>query len=115
VHSKAVGKDMAIKALGPRAPIVALPSGDKDKYWHDRASGDWGRYVMREVIPQVTRRGDRSRRVRRRRGLRPPRRDRLDERAHASVHTWPGGHTRDYWDAHWADYLRFYARALARC
>jgi S-formylglutathione hydrolase FrmB len=39
-------------------------------------------------------------------------------RAHgASVtyHVWPGGHTRTYWDAHIATYLRFYASALARC
>ncbi|MFN2617601.1 MAG: alpha/beta hydrolase [Thermoleophilaceae bacterium] len=31
------------------------------------------------------------------------------------VHRWPGGHDRSYWHRHWADYLRFYARALARC
>ena len=43
----------ALKALGSRAPIVAFPDGDEDKYWHNRDSGDWGRYVMREVIPQV--------------------------------------------------------------
>jgi predicted esterase len=79
VHSRAVGRDMAVKvivpegggrrpllvflhgrgndensyvhdplmkaiaALGPDAPIVALPAGDKDKYWHDRESGDRGR------------------------------------------------------------------------
>jgi S-formylglutathione hydrolase FrmB len=30
---------------------------------------------------------------------------------HATVHTWPGGHDGDYWNAHWRDYLRFYARA----
>ena len=36
-------------------------------------------------------------------------------RAHASVHEWPGGHNGDYWNAHWGDYLRFYARALKRC
>ena len=35
--------------------------------------------------------------------------------ARATVHTWPGGHDGDYWDAHWRDYLRFYARALKRC
>jgi endo-alpha-1,4-polygalactosaminidase (GH114 family) len=28
---------------------------------------------------------------------------------------WPGGHDGDYWDRHWADYLRFYARELERC
>jgi S-formylglutathione hydrolase FrmB len=32
-----------------------------------------------------------------------------------SAHTWPGGHDRDYWNAHWPDYARFYTRALARC
>ena len=30
-------------------------------------------------------------------------------------HIWPGGHDGDYWNEHWADYLRFYGRALARC
>ena len=32
-----------------------------------------------------------------------------------SGHTWPGGHDGDYWNAHWPDYARFYARALDRC
>jgi hypothetical protein len=27
----------------------------------------------------------------------------------------PGGHDGDYWHRHYRDYLRFYARALARC
>jgi S-formylglutathione hydrolase FrmB len=27
------------------------------------------------------------------------------------VHSYPGEHERDYWDAHWGDYLRFYAKA----
>jgi S-formylglutathione hydrolase FrmB len=31
------------------------------------------------------------------------------------VHRWPGGHVKPYWRAHYADYLRFYARAFARC
>jgi S-formylglutathione hydrolase FrmB len=29
--------------------------------------------------------------------------------------TRPGGHDSDYWNAHWDEYLRFYADALARC
>jgi hypothetical protein len=33
----------------------------------------------------------------------------------ASLRTWPGGHDGTYWNAHWGDYLRFYARALGRC
>ena len=28
---------------------------------------------------------------------------------------WPGGHDGGYWSSHYGDYLRFYARALARC
>ena len=30
-------------------------------------------------------------------------------------HVWPGSHGQDYWQAHWAQYLRFYAGALANC
>jgi S-formylglutathione hydrolase FrmB len=30
-------------------------------------------------------------------------------------HSWPGGHDNDYWNAHWATYLRFYANALRHC
>jgi S-formylglutathione hydrolase FrmB len=39
--------------LGARAPVMAFPDGADHSYWHDRASGNWGRYVMREVIPTV--------------------------------------------------------------
>jgi enterochelin esterase-like enzyme len=182
----------ALKALGSRAPIVAFPDGAEDKYWHNRASGDWGRYVMREVIPQVAAKygADRHRvaiggismggfgafdlaRLHPRRfcavGGHSPALWRtggetapgaFDDAAdfarhnviasarrlirlpvwldagdadpfrpgdaafaanlraagaHASVHRWPGGHDGDYWNAHWGDYLRFYARALKRC
>jgi S-formylglutathione hydrolase FrmB len=31
------------------------------------------------------------------------------------MHVWPGGHDSDYWTAHYGDYLRFYAGALAAC
>jgi poly(3-hydroxybutyrate) depolymerase len=41
--------------LGRRAPLIAFPDGE-NSYWHDRADGDWGTYVMREVIPTVVRR-----------------------------------------------------------
>jgi hypothetical protein len=27
------------------------------------------------------------------------------------THSYPGGHVREYWDAHWPQYLRFYANA----
>ncbi len=43
----------ALAAQGSRAPVVAFPYGGKSSYWHDRADGDWARYVMREVIPSV--------------------------------------------------------------
>ena len=28
---------------------------------------------------------------------------------------WPGAHDDAYWSEHWDEYLRFYARSLARC
>jgi poly(3-hydroxybutyrate) depolymerase len=31
------------------------------------------------------------------------------------LRTSPGGHDSDYWDAHYDEYMRFYARALAAC
>lgn len=49
--SEAVYEGLA--KLGRRAPIVAFPDGGDHSYWHDRDSGRWGRYVMREVIPTV--------------------------------------------------------------
>jgi S-formylglutathione hydrolase FrmB len=32
-----------------------------------------------------------------------------------TYHVWPGAHTRSYWNAHMASYLRFYASALTTC
>jgi S-formylglutathione hydrolase FrmB len=32
-----------------------------------------------------------------------------------TYHVWPGAHTRSYWNAHMAEYLAFYASALAQC
>jgi enterochelin esterase-like enzyme len=46
-----------LAALGGRAPVLAFPEGE-ESWWHDRASGEWGRYVVREVIPAVSRRYD---------------------------------------------------------
>ncbi|MEX2106372.1 MAG: alpha/beta hydrolase-fold protein [Solirubrobacterales bacterium] len=54
VGNEAVFEGLA--KLGAHAPIVAFPDGGDHGYWHDRAEGDWGRYVMREVIPTVSRR-----------------------------------------------------------
>ena len=42
----------AIHQLGDRAPVVFLPEGDIG-WWHDRAEGPWGSYVLREAIPAV--------------------------------------------------------------
>jgi S-formylglutathione hydrolase FrmB len=38
-----------------------------------------------------------------------------DAGARVTAKSWPGGHDGDYWNAHWLDYLRFYAGALRRC
>lgn len=46
----------ALAGLGRRAPVVAFPEGGDHGYWHDRAEGDWGKYVMQETIPLVARR-----------------------------------------------------------
>lgn len=36
--------------------MIAFPDGGEHSYWHNRPEGGWGRYVMREVIPTVSRR-----------------------------------------------------------
>jgi S-formylglutathione hydrolase FrmB len=45
----------AMHKLGDRSPVVVLPEGDVG-FWHDRAEGPWGSYVLREVIPAAIRR-----------------------------------------------------------
>jgi S-formylglutathione hydrolase FrmB len=54
VGNEAVFKGLA--RLGARAPVLAFPDGGEHSYWHNRAEGGWGTYVMREVIPAVSRR-----------------------------------------------------------
>jgi S-formylglutathione hydrolase FrmB len=54
VGNEAVFEGLA--KLGRKAPIVAFPDGGDHSYWHDRREGDWGKYVMREVIPKVEKR-----------------------------------------------------------
>ena len=34
---------------------------------------------------------------------------------HIPLHMWPGVHDFTYWNAHWSDYLGFYAHTLATC
>jgi enterochelin esterase-like enzyme len=46
----------ALAKLGPRAPDIVFPNGGEDSYWHDRADGKWGSYVIHEVIPQALKR-----------------------------------------------------------
>ena len=46
----------ALKDLGKRAPIVVFANGGDHSYYHDRADGRWGAYVLREVIPAAVRR-----------------------------------------------------------
>jgi S-formylglutathione hydrolase FrmB len=46
----------ALAAIGRRAPDVVFPAGGDHSYWHDRASGRWTAYVLREVIPEALRR-----------------------------------------------------------
>jgi S-formylglutathione hydrolase FrmB len=64
LHGRGAGNDSnangaffaALAALGARAPDVVLPSGGDHSYFHKRAGGDWGRYVLDEVIPAAVRR-----------------------------------------------------------
>jgi hypothetical protein len=42
----------ALHALGRRAPDIAFPYGDQS-YWHNRASGAWGSYVLNQVITKA--------------------------------------------------------------
>jgi len=44
-----------LRRLGRHAPVVLLPDGGDHSYWHDRADGPWGSYVMREAIPAAHR------------------------------------------------------------
>ncbi len=46
----------ALRRQGERAPAVVFTNGSDHSYFHKRASGDWGRYVLDEVIPQAVRR-----------------------------------------------------------
>jgi enterochelin esterase-like enzyme len=44
-----------LERLGSRAPIVVQLNGGDHSYWHDRRSGRWGAYSLREAIPQAIR------------------------------------------------------------
>jgi S-formylglutathione hydrolase FrmB len=46
----------ALRAEGKLAPNVLFPSGGDHSYFHRRADGDWGRYILEEAIPEAVRR-----------------------------------------------------------
>ena len=48
----------ALDELKTRAPVIAFPDGGDSSYWHDRDSGDWGGYVLDELIPELVERFD---------------------------------------------------------
>jgi enterochelin esterase-like enzyme len=48
----------ALARQGGRAPVVAFPGGDPDSYWHDRDSGEWGSFVLDELVPELVERFD---------------------------------------------------------
>lgn len=41
----------SLRDLGGRAPVIAFPDGGEASYWHDRDDGEWGTYILDEVIP----------------------------------------------------------------
>ena len=43
----------SLAGLDSRAPDIVFPDGGDHSYWHDRADGAWGSYVVSEVIPQA--------------------------------------------------------------
>jgi S-formylglutathione hydrolase FrmB len=48
----------ALSGLKTRAPVMAFPDGGDSSYWHDRESGEWGSYVLYEVLPALIDRFD---------------------------------------------------------
>lgn len=46
-----LGLEEELKRLGEQAPAVLLVDGGDHSYYHDRADGKWGAYVVREAIP----------------------------------------------------------------
>lgn len=80
-----------------RNSVIAAVQEDPDAFgetdvWNDYGDEDWF-VVGNEEFVDALGRGD----------------------ADLTARVWPGGHDGTYWDAHFPDYLRFYANALARC
>lgn len=59
LHGRSSGADQflgdpmftELRRLGASAPVILIPSGGDHSYWHDRADGHWGTYVVGEAIP----------------------------------------------------------------
>ncbi|MHB8060646.1 MAG: alpha/beta hydrolase [Gaiellaceae bacterium] len=53
----------ALADLGSRAPVLLLVNGGESSYYHDRADGHWGSYVLQEAMPAALKRtgADRNR------------------------------------------------------
>ena len=45
----------ALRDAGAAAPDVVMVNGGEASYYHDRVDGEWGSYVVQEVIPQAVR------------------------------------------------------------
>jgi S-formylglutathione hydrolase FrmB len=45
----------ALDGLGARAPVVVFANGGDHSYYHNRADGAWGSYILEEVIPAAVR------------------------------------------------------------
>ena len=45
----------ALDDLGSRAPVVVFANGGDHSYYHNRADGRWGSYILDEVIPAAIR------------------------------------------------------------
>jgi S-formylglutathione hydrolase FrmB len=50
-----LGLEKELARLGKHAPAVVLVDGGDHSYYHDRADGRWGAYVIREAIPAAIR------------------------------------------------------------
>jgi poly(3-hydroxybutyrate) depolymerase len=48
----------ALDDLGSRAPLVVFANGGDHSYYHNRADGRWGSYILDEVIPATIRKYD---------------------------------------------------------
>jgi poly(3-hydroxybutyrate) depolymerase len=48
----------ALDDLGSRGPVVVFANGGDHSYYHNRADGRWGSYILDEVIPAAIRKYD---------------------------------------------------------